>query len=171
MVSNVTAALSGAPFAPSVWEVANAIYGRRLPEDPAPDLALPPGWGILHRNNDDNPPGQALLQISTRDSFFNLRAIGYVANIRRAKETRFTSTPFQMSVICQLTSRTSPLFFLGSLSFTRVISGHFKVPPARPGGFFEDVGSHLRFFFVFCPPDARLRIVISDSRSEIVLRA
>ena len=132
MVSNVTAANSGVPFLPTVWEVASGIYEWRRPEDSKPDFALPAGWEIQHRMEPDNNSGQTLLQISTRDSFANLRTVGYIANIKKAKDTYWTTTPFQFTVICNLTFRTSPLFLFLSKGLTLygVISGHFKVPPS-----------------------------------------
>ena len=95
-------------FRHSVWEVPNEFYAWRDPSDPVPDLAVPEGWEFEHRNMDGDSSCQGRLQISTRGAFENLRTICYISNIKRSKGGR-SSTPFQLTVICQLNSMIPPL--------------------------------------------------------------
>ena len=97
MVSNVAMAVRGGPFLPAPWEVAHSIW--YLPDaDSAesPDIPTPPKWHFEHklRNNSDPLANnfirgivfsfrkQTRIQICTRSAFDNLRAVGYIANIK-----------------------------------------------------------------------------------------
>ena len=55
MGSNTDAAKAGVAYIPTVWEVASEIYAWYSASDPMPDIPIPEGWELQHKDADVNP--------------------------------------------------------------------------------------------------------------------
>ena len=102
MVPNVVMDVRGAPVLPSPWEVSRSIwYWPDAYSAESPDIPIPPKRRFARKLRSNSDPRannflrgiicslrkQTRRQICTGSAFGNLRAVGYISNIKMSNQT------------------------------------------------------------------------------------